>query len=198
MILPLGDEPNPRGVPVVTYGLILVNCAAYLFVTLPLSFMRPDMSDPVVLEYVRAVLETMSRPLSQRGFQAIAGGLTQYDLFVFQWGFRPAAPQVLDLFTAMFLHGGEAWHDWNEKMVPIFIEKQNADGSWKAEGNRAKKEGTHITTCWAALSLSVYYRYLPMYNGFRRMNLGKKPTAKRDIKSTPRINLTPKTLPEKK
>ena len=106
MILPLGDEPNPRGVPVVTYGLILANCAAYLFVTLPLSFMRPDIGDPAVLEYVRAVLETMSRPLSQRGFQAIAGGLTQYDLFVFQWGFRPAAPQALDLFTAMFLHGG--------------------------------------------------------------------------------------------
>ena len=106
MILPLGDEPNPRGVPVMTYGLIVANCAAYLFVTLPLSFMRPDMSDPAVLEYVRAVLEPMSRPLSQRGFQAIAGGLTQYDLFVFQWGFRPAVPQVLDLFTAMFLHGG--------------------------------------------------------------------------------------------
>jgi membrane associated rhomboid family serine protease len=106
MFLPLGDEPNPRGVPVVTYGLILANCAAYLFVTLPLSFMRPEVSDPAVLEYVRAVLETMSRPLSQRGFQAIANGLTEYDLFVFQWGFRPAAPQVLDLFTAMFLHGG--------------------------------------------------------------------------------------------
>ena len=106
MILPLGDEPNPRGVPVVTYALILVNCVAYLFVTLPLSFMRPEMSDPAVLEYVRAVLETMSRPLSQRGFQAIASGLTAYDLFVFQWGFRPAAPQLLDLLTAMFLHGG--------------------------------------------------------------------------------------------
>ena len=106
MILPLGDEPNPPGVPVVTYALILVNCAAYLFVTLPLSFMRPEMSDPAVGDYVRAVLETMSRPLSERGYDAIAGGLTQYDLFVFQWGFRPAAPQVLDLFTAMFLHGG--------------------------------------------------------------------------------------------
>ena len=102
---------------------------------------------------------------------------------------------------ATFLHEGdkgEVWKKWNEKMVPIFLEKQQADGSWKAEGSRAKKEGTLVTTCWAALSLTVYYRYLPMYNGFRRMNLGKKPTAKRDIKSTPRINLTPKTLPEKK
>ena len=106
MILPLGDEPNPRGVPLVTYALIIVNTAAYLFVTLPLSFIRPDVADPALLEYVRAVLETMSRPLSQRGFQAVASGLTQYDLFVFQWGFRPAAPEMLDLFTAMFLHGG--------------------------------------------------------------------------------------------
>ena len=106
MILPLGDEPNPEGVPVVTYALILVNCAAYLFVTLPLSFMRPELNDPLVGEYVRAVLETLSRPVSPRGIEAIVGGLTDYDLFVFQWGFRPAAPRTLALFTAMFLHGG--------------------------------------------------------------------------------------------
>ena len=65
--------------------------------------MRPDASDPALFEYVRAVLETMSRPVSPL---VIANGLTEYDLFVFRWGFRPAAPQVLDLFTAMFLHGG--------------------------------------------------------------------------------------------
>ena len=106
IILPLGDEPNPPGVPVVTYALILVNCAAYLFVTLPLSFVRPELNDPVVGEYVRAVLEALSRPVSQRGVDAIVGGLTEYNLFVFQWGFRPAAPQAVDLFTAMFLHGG--------------------------------------------------------------------------------------------
>ena len=106
MILPLGDEPNPQGVPVVTYALILANCAAYLFVTLPLSFMRPELNDPVVGEYVRALLETVSRPVSARGIEGIVAGLTRYDLFVFQWGFRPAVPQTVDLFTAMFLHGG--------------------------------------------------------------------------------------------
>ncbi|HJN46486.1 MAG: rhomboid family intramembrane serine protease [Vicinamibacterales bacterium] len=106
MILPLGDEPNPRGVPVVTYGLMLVNCAVYFLVTLPLSFMRPELNDPAVIEYVRVVLETLSRPVSQRGLEAIAHGLTEYDMLVFEWGFRPAAPQTLDLFTAMFLHGG--------------------------------------------------------------------------------------------
>ena len=106
MILPLGDEPNPRGVPVVTYALILVNCAVYLLVTLPLSFVQPDPGDPVVQEYLSAVFEMMGRVPSARGARAIFRGLTEYDLFVFQWGFRPAFPHVVDLFTAMFLHGG--------------------------------------------------------------------------------------------
>ena len=106
MILPLGDEPNPPGVPVVTYALILVNCAVYLFVTLPLSFMRPDPADPVVQEYISAVIETMSLQPSRGAVNAIFRRMTEYDLFVFQWGFRPVAPQVPTLFTAMFLHGG--------------------------------------------------------------------------------------------
>ncbi len=87
------------------------------------------------------------------------------------------------------LHGGEVWQKWNEKMKPIFLEKQQADGSWKAEGSRAKKEGTHVTTCWATLSLSVYYRYLPMLNGYRRMGLGRKPLARVNPEGVKRINL---------
>ena len=37
MVLPIGDAPNPRGVPVVTYALIAVNVAVYLLISLPLS-----------------------------------------------------------------------------------------------------------------------------------------------------------------
>ena len=106
MILPLGDEPNPRGVPFVTYGLILINCAAYLFVSLPLSFVAPDLGDPMIPEYLLALQDSMARPLSPRGAAAIVQGLRQYDLFVFEWGFRPADPHVLNLLTAMFLHAG--------------------------------------------------------------------------------------------
>jgi membrane associated rhomboid family serine protease len=106
MILPLGDEPNPSSVPVVTYALILVNCAAYLFVTLPLSFVGPEPGDPVVLDYLNALEQAMSRRLSPRAVDAIVGGLSQYDLFVFQWGFRPVAPRTVNLLTAMFLHAG--------------------------------------------------------------------------------------------
>ncbi len=103
MILPLGDEPNPRDVPVVTYVLIVVNCLAYVFITLPLSFVRPELNDPAVLDYVRAVADSIPGRVP---LEAIARSLSEYDLFVFRWGFRPAAPQVVDLFSAMFLHAG--------------------------------------------------------------------------------------------
>ena len=73
MILPLGDEPNPRDVPVVTYALIAVNCVAYLFITLPLSFVRPELNDPAVLDYVRAVAESIPGRVP---LEAIARSLT--------------------------------------------------------------------------------------------------------------------------
>jgi len=33
-------------------------------------------------------------------------GISAYDLFVFRYGFRPSAPQWLNLLTSIFLHGG--------------------------------------------------------------------------------------------
>ena len=38
--------------------------------------------------------------------QQLLSQVSAYDLFVFDWGFRPARPTVVDLFTCMFLHGG--------------------------------------------------------------------------------------------
>ena len=72
---------------------------------------------------------------------------------------------------SMFLHGGKPWQEWNAKMKPIFLKKQQANGTWKPEGRRAKKEGTTITTAWATLSLTVYYRYLPMIKGYTRQSV---------------------------
>ncbi len=73
---------------------------------------------------------------------------------------------------SMFLHGGDHWKKWNDKMVPIFLKKQQPNGTWRAEGRRARREGTTVTTAWATLSLTVYYRYLPITHGFTRLNLG--------------------------
>ena len=56
-------------------------------------------------------------------------------------------------------------------MKPIFLKKQQSNGTWKPEGKRAKREGTTITTAWATLSLTVYYRYLPMFNGYTRQSV---------------------------
>jgi len=104
MFLPLGDEPNPRGIPWTTYGLIALNVAAYLFISLPLSLTRPDAGDPQLGEYLRAILEAL--PPGQVSATQIVQQVTMYDLFVFDHGFRPAAPAPLALVTSMFLHAG--------------------------------------------------------------------------------------------
>lgn len=105
MILPLGDSPNPRGVPFVTYGLIAVNVAVFAFVTLPLSGSTADPNDPALLEYLRVLVQVRGGPLrvdlALREFSA-------YDLFVFEHGFRPAAPRLLALLSSLFLHAGFA------------------------------------------------------------------------------------------
>ncbi len=102
MFLPLGDEPNPRGVPVVTYTLIGINVAVFLFVTLPLSGVRPAPDDPVLWEYLTALGPQLSPRMEER----LLLQLSAYDLVVFAYGFRPADPGVLTLLTSLFLHGG--------------------------------------------------------------------------------------------
>ena len=102
MFLPLGDEPNPRGVPVVTYALIGVNCAVYLLISLPLSVTQPDLGDPRLAEYVTV----LASRLPQLAVSDLLNQVTSYDLVVFTYGFRPAAPEMTALFTSMFLHGG--------------------------------------------------------------------------------------------
>ena len=103
MVLPIGDAPNPRGAPIVTYLLIAVNVAVYLFVTLPLSGERPSSNDPALQDYLRAMSESIR---DRATLQQLVLHATQYDLFVFNWGFRPAHPSLGDVFTSMFLHAG--------------------------------------------------------------------------------------------
>lgn len=106
MFLPLGDEPNPPGIPWMTYGLIAANTAVYLLISLPLSGMRPDATDPLFREYLQVLLETF--PQGRSAGAEIAQQLTAYDLFVFDHGFRPTSPVPTALLTSMFLHAGFA------------------------------------------------------------------------------------------
>lgn len=95
MFLPISDAPNPPGRPLVTWCLIGLNVAVYFIAALALGG-AADPSHPVVQEYLRGPAE--------RGF--ISHGLTNYDVFVLEYGFRPAHASLLTLFTSMFLHGG--------------------------------------------------------------------------------------------
>jgi rhomboid family protein len=102
VVLPIGDAPNPRGVPAVTYLLIAANVAVYVLVSLPLAAVAPPRGDPALDAYVRA----LSHAVAQVPPAVLRQQATQYDLFVFAHGFRPAAPGVLAVFVSMFLHAG--------------------------------------------------------------------------------------------
>lgn len=103
MILPLGDSPNPRGMPVMTYALLLANVAVYALIAIPLSATSVDPNDPAFLEYARVIAHGLHPDISVR---ELLNRTSAYDLFVFRYGFRPAAPRVADLFYSLFLHAG--------------------------------------------------------------------------------------------
>jgi hypothetical protein len=75
---------------------------------------------------------------------------------------------------AMFQMGGKYWKDWNKAMKPTLVNNQrkggpmngsvqDVDGSWDPYSRWGKYGGRVYTTAINALSLEVYYRYLPLY-----------------------------------
>lgn len=120
MFLPIGDTPNPSDTPYVNYLLIGVNVAVFLLISLPLALAPPDLNDPLLSEYLRA--------LGARGMvpaQAIVEQVSAYDLFLFRYGFRPAAPSLVTLFTSLFLHGG--WLHLAGNMLFLWIFGDNVE-----------------------------------------------------------------------
>ncbi len=103
MLLPLSDAPNPGGRPYVTYGLIAANIVVYLLVSLPLGARPPDTRSPTFQAYVELVRDRLPAGVPLRAALATTSA---YDVYVFEHGYKPAAPQVADLFYAQFLHGG--------------------------------------------------------------------------------------------
>lgn len=120
MFLPIGDTPNPRGFPAITYLLIGVNVAVFLAISLPLTLSRPDLNDPLLIDYLRALGARGSIPA-----QTILQQISAYDLFVFRYGFRPDDPSITTLFTAMFLHGG--WLHLIGNMLFLWIYGDNVE-----------------------------------------------------------------------
>lgn len=76
------------------------------------------------------------------------------------------------LALAMFQRGGEEWKQYQARIIPALMQRQQADGSWPVPGGGqavrspgalfAQQSATaqHYRTCLATLSLEVYYRYL--------------------------------------
>ncbi len=120
MFLPYGDTPNPPGFSPVNSLLIAVNVGIFLFISLPLSLSRPDLGDPLLLEYLRII--------GVRGHisaQQVLEHVSAYDLFVFRYGYRPAAASLTTLFTSMFLHGG--WLHLAGNMLFLYIFGDNVE-----------------------------------------------------------------------
>lgn len=105
MLLPLGDAPNPRHAPLVTWALLAANVAVYVLLTLPLSAAAPDPRDPALQAYVEMLLGALPDPALRR---EVLASISAYDLLVFEYGFRPAAPSLVALLTSPFLHAGLA------------------------------------------------------------------------------------------
>ncbi len=100
------------------------------------------------------------------GLQALAGANCDWD-----------KPESWPLYAwyyvtqAKFHQGGQTWSGWNAKFARVYVKSQNDDGSWTSPGanltgNDSGKEVNHgpvYSTTLAALTLQVYYRFLPTY-----------------------------------
>jgi hypothetical protein len=75
---------------------------------------------------------------------------------------------------AMFQQGGESWKKWNAGMKKVLLRHQrrggpkdgstrDSDGSWNPASWADRSGGRVMSTALGALTLEVYYRYLPMY-----------------------------------
>jgi hypothetical protein len=72
------------------------------------------------------------------------------------------------LTQAKFHSGGNTWKQWNNDFAPAYIENQSKDGHWDPptmvkKGHSERVVGPAFTTSLGALTLQVYYRFLPTY-----------------------------------
>jgi len=122
MFLPYQDSPNSKSIPYVTLSLMALLVGVFVFVGLPLTKETISAADPVFQHYLRVTPpELIPNNL-----------LTGYDLFVFQYGFRPAEPAWWSWFTSGFLHLG--WRHLLGNLLGLWLFGDNVEkrlGWWK-------------------------------------------------------------------
>ncbi len=65
--------------------------------------------------------------------------------------------------VGMFKVGGRYWTRTRDHLVPILLDAQDPDGSWKARHGSERTHGANYATCMSLLALAVEYQYLPIY-----------------------------------
>lgn len=100
-----------------------------------------------------------------------------------KWENPPEWPMYAWYYIAQtkFHQGGANWTSWNNQFAPQFIRNQNPDGSWNSAGLGMKagttgREDMHpvYATTLAALTLQVYYRFLPTYQPIQAEKIDQK------------------------
>lgn len=115
MFLPIGDSPNFKSTPWVTYALIALNVLAYVALW-PLQSVSADPADPAARAYVIAIAQERGVRVQQ---------VSAYDAFVFRHGFKPKFASLLDMISSMFLHGG--WMHLLGNMLFLWIYGDNVE-----------------------------------------------------------------------
>lgn len=104
--------------------------------------------------------------------KSVQMGLNAMNGFDCNWRDPPKWPMYAWYYItqAKFHSGGAGWSAWNNKFAPELVKNQNEDGSWTSAGQNLKgDDGTEVrngpvyATTLAALTLQVYYRFLPTY-----------------------------------
>lgn len=102
---------------------------------------------------------------------SVRKGITALKASTCVWQDPPNWPMYSWYYTtqAKFHEGGNDWSSWNNAIAPELVKNQNEDGSWSAAVDvktGKSEEGGHglvYSTTLAALTLQVYYRFLPTY-----------------------------------
>jgi hypothetical protein len=88
------------------------------------------------------------------------------------WGSPYFFYSVYYCSQAMFQLGGNEWIDARPKLHKEILDNQAANGSWLSPDGGSRPYGHNYCTAMAVLSLTVEYRYLPIYQR------GEEPTDK--------------------
>jgi len=125
-----------------------------------------DLGNTAVATLCLQLLGHSKTPEARRGTKA----LNEADLV---WDKPPSwAMSVWYYITQVKFHqGGGEWRNWNEKFARAYTRNQNDDGSWTSPAKKGSDIpwgfeqffGDAFSTAMSALTLQVYYRFLPTY-----------------------------------